>query len=820
MANELIANITSGDLKGNLVSSGISIFYVDVSQLTSEQLALVKGPAGPQGEPGKNGVQGPRGLAGPQGNPGPQGQPGPAGKVWFKYAVDKPTNDSQMLDEYNENCKYLGLSNGNTSTAPTSYLEYTWMRIVGTGSGTGDVTNTELEAAINDAITTDTWSGLNTANKTVQGSINELKTTVDNMSTSGGGMNSSQVLALIIDTITNHTFNGLNTTNKTVIGGINEAAITGGSSSSAVYFTPSVDGEGNLSWTNNGSLTNPTSVNIKGPKGDNGTDGKNGKDGVTFTPSVDSEGNLSWTNNGELNNPTTVNIKGATGQKGEAGKDGFSPSISVEEITDGHKVTITNENSSDSFNIMNGTNGNNGQDGVSPTIVLDTSTTGRGGVSIDVTDASGVKSAFVNNGTTFTPSVNNNGELSWTNNGGLDNPTTVNIKGPIGNPGINQLTYIGTKYLTFSNAYNKINIDNVNTDLNLPSGVDFFASSDTRYKEMPVIAVARNTDDSKHYIVTTSFESGSALDKSAVYSVINKVMVDGATFTPSVSADGNLSWTNNNSLANPTTVNIKGPQGIQGERGFSPTISNEVIDGGNKVTINNETSSSSFNIMDGEPLEYHGPALANININNNVTIPLTNFNRTPKSGDSVLALNNMSTVGTNISISVLTFVSANSSNAVFKVSYSYSIRGEKGNTGEKGNPGNDGYSPTISVEDVTTNQGGKKLTINNKDSSTSDNIMNGVTFIPKVTTNSSSSILSWTNNGGLSNPSQVNITGKSGIIYSADEPTDKDVIWAQEITDTVNNDYFIQGRGVARIEIVDAYPATEEPNVLYLLKQS
>ena len=36
---------------------------------------------------------------------------------------------------------------------------------------------------------------------------------------------------------------------------------------------------------------------------------------------------------------------------------------------------------------------------------------------------------------------------------------------------------------------------------------------------------------------------------------------DGATFTPSVDAEGNLSWSNNKGLANPATVNIKGPQG-------------------------------------------------------------------------------------------------------------------------------------------------------------------------------------------------------------------------------------------------------------------
>ena len=42
---------------------------------------------------------------------------------------------------------------------------------------------------------------------------------------------------------------------------------------------------------------------------------------------------------------------------------------------------------------------------------------------------------------------------------------------------------------------------------------------------------------------------------------------DGATFTPAVSAAGVISWTNNKGLANPTSVNIMGPQGPAGATG-------------------------------------------------------------------------------------------------------------------------------------------------------------------------------------------------------------------------------------------------------------
>ena len=42
---------------------------------------------------------------------------------------------------------------------------------------------------------------------------------------------------------------------------------------------------------------------------------------------------------------------------------------------------------------------------------------------------------------------------------------------------------------------------------------------------------------------------------------------NGAVFTPSVAADGTLSWTNDGGLDNPDAVNIRGPQGEQGQEG-------------------------------------------------------------------------------------------------------------------------------------------------------------------------------------------------------------------------------------------------------------
>lgn len=44
-------------------------------------------------------------------------------------------------------------------------------------------------------------------------------------------------------------------------------------------------------------------------------------------------------------------------------------------------------------------------------------------------------------GATFTPNVSNNGVLSWTNDGGLDNPNPINIKGAKGETGKSAYEY-------------------------------------------------------------------------------------------------------------------------------------------------------------------------------------------------------------------------------------------------------------------------------------------------------------------------------------------------------------------------------------------
>lgn len=132
-----------------------------------------------------------------------------------------------------------------------------------------------------------------------------------------------------------------------------------------------------------------------GADGAKGADGAAGKDGVTYTPSVSDAGVISWTNDGGKTNPKSVSIKGPKGDTGATGADGAA-----------------------------GPQGPKGDPG-------ETGPQGPAGADGD----KGADGAAGKDGVTFTPSMSDDGDLSWTNDGGKANPQTVNLKGPKGDTG-------------------------------------------------------------------------------------------------------------------------------------------------------------------------------------------------------------------------------------------------------------------------------------------------------------------------------------------------------------------------------------------------
>lgn len=83
-----------------------------------------------------------------------------------------------------------------------------------------------------------------------------------------------------------------------------------------VIFIPSVDENGNLSWSNNGGLPNPPTVNIKGPPG-SGVESVNGKTGVVdLTPTDIGLGNVANERQYSANNPPPYPVSSVNGKTG------------------------------------------------------------------------------------------------------------------------------------------------------------------------------------------------------------------------------------------------------------------------------------------------------------------------------------------------------------------------------------------------------------------------------------------------------------------------------------------------------------------------
>lgn len=344
-----------------------------------------------------------------------------------------------------------------------------------------------------------------------------------------------------------------------------------------VTFTPSVSDAGEISWTNDGGLTNPATKSIKGQKGDTGISFA----GIEYSPSTVSGGN------------NTFKVKysnGTTGTESYNIKNGVDIT-SVEEITsdiDGGTNSITFVKSDGTkvgpVTVKNGSRGSTGTiKSVTATVdanvgipqvtakakgdpsnaditfefknlkgnpgTISTVTAAVDNTSVDTGDPEcvvelggtpenrsfnlifshlvGTQGVKGDTGYYFTPAVDALGNLSWNNNGELNNPATVNIKGPKGDGGTVEIT--------------NILIDNGSSETATPSA-----------------EVISGTTDPQHAKYSLSF-----------HNLVGKRGAQGPRgyyFLPSVATNGDLSWSNNSGgeLANPTTVNIRGPQGEVG----------------------------------------------------------------------------------------------------------------------------------------------------------------------------------------------------------------------------------------------------------------
>jgi hypothetical protein len=115
----------------------------------------------------------------------------------------------------------------------------------------------------------------------------------------------------------------------------------GGEGKQGVTFTPSVSDAGVISWTNDGGLANPASVNIKGPKGDKGDQGNPGEQGATGEQGPKGDKGDQG-DKGEPGEKGDTGEQGPKGDKGETGAAGKTPVKGTDYYTAADKTEMVN----------------------------------------------------------------------------------------------------------------------------------------------------------------------------------------------------------------------------------------------------------------------------------------------------------------------------------------------------------------------------------------------------------------------------------------------------------------------------------------------
>lgn len=356
------------------------------------------------------------------------------------------------------------------------------------------------------------------------------------------------------------------------------------------------------------SASGTSSADLQGKTGENGANGNpgpagaDGMDGTTFIPNVSEAGVLSWTNDGGLTNPEPVDIKGPPGKDGAAGNDGADGKSAYQVAVDsGFTGTETEWLAS-----------LKGADGTSFSILGRYSTLDELMAAHPIGsegDAWAVGSAADNDIYLWDVDA-----VAWTNIGSMQGPEGptgktgadgVGIQSVVRTSGDGSPGTTDTYTITLTNgATSTFSVYNGANGAAGPAGEDGTSFSILgRYSTLDELMAAHPTGSEGD-----AWAVGSTADNdiylwdvdTAAWTNIGSLQgppgppgpagqdgadggpgpagadgpdgANGATFTPAVSQAGVLSFTNDGGLPNPEPVNIKGPPGTGGKTAYQYAV--------------------------------------------------------------------------------------------------------------------------------------------------------------------------------------------------------------------------------------------------------
>lgn len=300
----------------------------------------------------------------------------------------------------------------------------------------------------------------------------------------------------------------------------------------------------------------------------------------------------------------------------------------------------------------------------------------------------------------------------------------------------------------------------------------------------------------------------------------------GVTFTPSVSDDGVISWTNDGGLTGPEEKSIKGQKGDTGVSFAGIEYTPSTASGGNNTFrvkySNGTTGTESYNIRNGiditsveeTPSDADGGTNSITFVKSDGTKigPVTVKNGSKGSTGTIKSVT--ATVDANVGTPQVTAeVKGDKSNAEITFEFK-NLKGSKGDGGTiqitnvtVDNGSSETADPSVEINSSSTDYHNAKysLSFHNLVGKRGPQGPRGYYFLPSVAANGD---LSWTNNSGgeLASPTTVNIRGPQGEVGNPLNIIATEIITAAQVAEdtlaTVGAELTVRGRDPQAGELI------------------